>query len=250
MKAVNYSNILIIFTLTFAKLTAAATTGSIFQIDGIGNTQTLTAVVSCAKLSKTGTGVLLLNNNAHTFGNRVDTELAEGTFTWSSPNNITTAAGNASYIGRSRSFTWVTGATTPVLQLGGNIGISGTTALGTLTATTLATVNAAGAYTWSPSAFSGAGGLTVGTNATIDLLTGSLPLPAGAGDYSLNGTLILNDSAALGTGAITVNSGGTLNAYSCTTQRDAALTSGVVTVTAGGRIIFPSTTGNFAKAIS
>lgn len=247
MNKIKYLNIIFAFVLMTEQLSAATPTGSILQVDGIGNTQTVTAVISCARVSKTGTGVLLLDNNAHSFGNGVETELAEGTITWTSPNHITTAAG-VSYIGRSRSFTWLAGANNPVLRLGGDIGISGTTDLGTLAATSLATVN--GAFVWSPSAFTGAGGLTVGTGATIDLLTGTVALPAGAGNYNLTGTLVLSDSAAVGaTGTITVNSGGTVNAYSCTTQRATATPTGVITVAAGGRIIFPSTTGAWAKEI-
>lgn len=228
------------------KLTAT-TTGSIFQVD-TGFTQTVTSVISGTGFpSKKGGGTLILGSSSNSFsGPRI--ELAEGTLSWTSPNNITTTAGTNSYIGQTRSFRWVTGASAPVLQLGGNIGVSGTTALGTLDAVSLATVN--GAFSWFPAVFTGAGGLTVGTGATIDLRTGLVALPNGAGNYIVNGTLVPNDSSTTGAGAITVPSGGTLNAVYCTSQLGAALTSGVLTVQAEGTLRFPGATGNWAKAIT
>jgi hypothetical protein len=227
------------------KLTAT-TTGSIFQVD-TGFTQTATAVISGTGFpSKTGGGTLILGQSANSFSG-AQIELAAGTLSWTSPNNITTVGTN-SYIGQTRSFRWVTGASAPVLQLGGNIGVNGATALGTLDAVSLATVN--GAFSWFPAVFTGAGGLTVGAGATVDLRTGLLALPAGAGNYIVNGTLVPNDSATTGTGTITVPSGGTLNAVYCTTQFGTALTSGVLTVQAGGTLRFPGATGNWAKAIT
>jgi fibronectin-binding autotransporter adhesin len=239
------ARILIIVTITSLRL-SATTTGSIIQVDS-GFTETITGVISGTGFpSKTGAGTLVLGNAANSFSG-AQIELAAGTLTWTATNNITTAAGNNSYIGQTRSFTWVTGATSPILQLGGNIGVSGTTALGTLTATTLATVN--GAFSWFPAAFSGAGGLTVGTGTTVDLRTGTVTMPAGAGNYIMNGTFVPNDAATTGTGTMTVNNGGTLNASYCATQLSSAIPSGVLTVNAGGILRLPAVTGNWTKAI-
>lgn len=229
------------------KLTAS-TSGSIFQVD-TGFTQTITAIISGTGFpSKTGGGTLKLGNAANSFsGPRI--ELAAGTLSWTATNNIITAAGNNSYIGQTRSFRWVAGASAPVLELGGNIGVSGTTAIGTLDAVSLATVN--GAFSWFPAVFTGAGGLIVGTNATVDLRTGSVAFPPGIGNYIVNGTLVPADQAATGaTGNITVASNGTLNAVYCTTQFGAALTYGDLTVQANGTLHFPAVDGNWAKPIT
>lgn len=244
-----FKNLQILLTIGIlaGKLTAAITTGSIMQVDA-GFTDTATGLISGTGYpSKTGGGTLIFGNALNSFSG-AQIELAAGTLSWTATNHITSLVGNSSYIGQSRSFQWLANASVgTTLLLGGNIGVSGTTALGTLDAVSLATVN--GPFSWFPAVFTGAGGLTVGATATVDLHTGTVAIPAGAGNYIVNGTFVPHDAATTGTGTTTVTNGGTLNASYCITQFGGSIPSGVLTVAAGGTLHLPAVTGTWAKDV-
>lgn len=241
-----YLKIILAIGVLAAKLTAT-TTGSIMQVD-TGFTDTVTGVISGTGYpSKTGGGTLTFGNAANTFSG-AQIELAAGTLSWTATNNITSAVGADSYIGHTRSFRWVTGASAPVLQLGGNIGTN-TSALGTLDAVSLATV-AGGGFTWYPTGFTSPGGLAVNAAATVDLNIGNVALPTGAGNYYLNGTLITDNTVTTGTGDTRVYSAGVLDTFNSSGVLSAAVASGVVTIHHGGTLRFPGATGNWGQAIT
>jgi len=172
-------------------------------IDGAGNTKITGNITgnTSAVVIKTGSGHLTLSG-ANTYGG--STEINGGTLAVSSDSNLGAAPGSP---------------TSGHLRFGG--GTLATTANMTLNANRLVTLNAGGG-TISPETgttlnyagvISGTGGLVKSGNGTLRL-SGSAGSNTYSGPTTVNaGTLALNKTPgqnAVGTGAITLNSGGTL----------------------------------------
>ena len=185
------------------------------------------------------------------------------------PGGYTTAltsSGN-SYIGTGRTIRFGSGGgagTGGILELGCDMSAANLTlraSTGTIGAT-IRGYNQTSSYTILFSTFDSgntAGGpFTVGAGATVIF---GFPLPVGSGGSNFSsfnmggtsinaGTLRLFNSASSSNAPININAYGILDCSLCTTARATALSSGTLTVAANGKIIFPSTSGTWTKAIA
>lgn len=177
-----------------------------------------------------------------------------------------TSSGN-SYMGTGRIIRFGSGGgagTGGILELGCDMSAANCT-LRASTGTRGATIrgyNLTSSYTILFSSFdsgnAAGGAFTVGAGATVIF---GFPLPVGSGGSNFSsfnmggtvtnsGTLRLFNAASSSNAPININAYGILDCSLCTTARATALSSGTLTVAANGKIIFPSTSGNWTKAIA
>lgn len=218
-------------------------------------------------------GQVYLANSGNTFSNGIT---IQGTTANTAiigigypPAGFTTAVGSSgnSYMGSGRTIRFMqpngSASVGGILELGCDMSNANCTLRARTTGISLIRgYNQTSSYTIRFSSYENgveAGGqISVGAGATV-IFGFALPFGSSATHYSAfnmsgtstnSGTLRLFDGISSSTAAINVNAYGVLDCSLCTTQRTNALSSGTLTVAANGKIIFPSTSGTWAKAIA